>query len=257
MSRRYNIKWRESDLNNLKKAVKNFNAKVTRLEKKYQGRKDIVLPEKTSVKEMKKLIGTRRDLQREVNSLQRFSKRGAEKIVDVPETEHNIKITNWQKTEMNRRTGIINRQRKEREKKISEIPMRSGGKDLGYDVGEFGMGKAEKLSLHPTRAFTDKMDKYSLKAKFRSLVKHSQSDYFAKADQRLLDNYRQSLIDTYGEDAVKDILDQIDGMDFNEFYKIFRGEPGAFEFASDLPDDADIEAYLTKVRSTWLPNYRD
>lgn len=213
----------------------------------------MVLPERVSVKELKDLIGTRRDLQREVKSLQRFTQKGAEEIVKAPITENTISITKWQRTEMNRRKAVINRQRARRLQQVQEIEMTSAGKDLGYTVGQFGMGKAEEIALSPTNAFTKKMTKYDLPEKFKALRKHSQSDYFTKSDERLMNNYKNALIETYGEDAVKDIVDTIDNMDFNEFYKRFRAEPGEFEFASDIPEDADIDAYLTKIRSTWMP----
>lgn len=256
MSKRYNIRWNESDLRELTKAVKNFNAKITRLEKN-PAYKDVILPERASVKQLKELVTTRRDLQREIKSLKRFTKRGAEKIVRVPITQNELYITNWQKTEMNRRAGITNRQRNARLKKLEEMSLKSGGEDLGYTRGEFGMGKAEKLSLTPTNAFTPKMDKYDLQMKARSLQIHSQSDYFHKTDQRLLNNYKQALIDTYGEDAVKDILDEIDEMDFNEFYKIFKSEVSTFEFASKVPPDADLDGYLELIRSTWIPKKKE
>lgn len=252
MSKQYNIRWTEADAKELARSVKNFNAKVKRLEEKYQGT-DVIIPERVGVKELKELIGTRRDLQREVKSLQRFTQRGSEEIVKAPNTEDELFMTRWQRTDMNRRASVINRTRKKRLEQVEELEMRSGGDPLGYTVGEFGMGKAEKLALSPTHAFTPKMSKYDVKQKARSLRKHSQSDYFNKADQRLIDNYTNSLVETYGEEAIKDVLDAIRGMSFNEFYKSFRAEPGAFEFASDIPDDANREAYLNKIRSTWLP----
>ena len=67
MPRISNIRWNENQNAELRKAVKNFNAKITRLEKKHPEIKN-ALPEKVSVKAMKELIGTRKDLQREINS---------------------------------------------------------------------------------------------------------------------------------------------------------------------------------------------
>ena len=251
MSKRYGIRWNDDLNNEVKRTVKNYNAKVKRLETKYKDRSDVVIPERVSVKEIKELVGTKRDLSRELNSLKRFSKRGAEEIVDVPIVEDNIKITKWQKTEMNRRKGIINRTRAKRKEQIEDIEMTSGGKSLGYKRSDFGMGKADELSLKPTKAFTKKMTKGDIQKKAKSLRKHSQSDYFNKADRRLMDNYVKALKETYGEDAVKDIVDAIEGMDFPDFYKKFKAEPGLFEFTY-IPDDADVDAYIEKIGSIWL-----
>lgn len=79
MSRRHNIKWQKSDSQDLSKAVKNFNAKISRLEKKNPELKN-ALPEKVSVRQLKELINTRQDLKREINSLKRFSKKVLKKL---------------------------------------------------------------------------------------------------------------------------------------------------------------------------------
>ena len=252
MSRTYNIRWTENDSKELSRAVKNFNAKVRRLEKKYAGQ-DVVLPEKVSVKELQNVIGTRRDLQRELKSLQRFSKRGAEEIVEAPITENTIRLTKWQRTEMNRLKGIINAQRKTRYDMVVDIQMEHRNKPLGYSVGEFGgMRQQELNALEPVKAFTEKMDKYDLSKKFRALRKHAQSDYFSKADRRLLENFLGAIEETFGEDATE-LMDAIREMDFKEFYKKFKANPGQFEYASDVPEDADLKGYLEELKSTWMP----
>ena len=87
MSKQYNIRWKQDDNQELRKAVKNFNAKISRLEKKDPQNKE-ALPEKITVKQIKELISTRQDLKRELNALQRFSKRGAEKIIEIPDTDY-------------------------------------------------------------------------------------------------------------------------------------------------------------------------
>ncbi len=252
MSRTYNIRWTENDSKEIARVCKNFNAKVSRLEKKYAGQ-DVVLPEKVSAKDLMNIIGTRRDLKRELKSLQRFSQRGAEEIVKAPITENTIYITKWQRTEMNRFKGIINAQRKTRYDMVIDIQMEHRNKPLGYSVGEFGgMRQQEVNALAPVNAFTEKMDKYELLKKFRSLRKHAQSDYFNRADKRLLENFLGAIDETFGEDA-KELMDAIREMDFKEFYKKFKANPGQFEYASDVPEDADLKGYLEELKSTWMP----
>ena len=99
MSRKYNIRWTDSDNEELKRAVRNFNAKVDRVAKKHPELASN-LPEKVRVKELKELIDTRADLKRELNSLRRFSKKGAEQIIVVTESNYNLKVTKWQLSEM-------------------------------------------------------------------------------------------------------------------------------------------------------------
>ena len=96
MSRKYNIRWSEADDKELKRVVKNFNAKLGRLAKKDPENKD-ALPERISAAQLKEMIQTRQDLNRELNSLRRFSQKGAEEIIDVPGNYYNLRLTKWQK----------------------------------------------------------------------------------------------------------------------------------------------------------------
>ena len=98
MSRKHNIRWRSADEAELKRVVKNFNAKLTRLAKKDPQNKN-ALPERVSAAQMKNMIETRQDFNRELNALRRFSERGAEELVVVPGNDYNLKITKWQKKE--------------------------------------------------------------------------------------------------------------------------------------------------------------
>lgn len=255
MSRKYNIRWTEADVKEVDRVLRNYNAKVKRLEQKYQGT-EVVLPERVAKKDFLELVGTRRDLQRELKSLQRFSKRGAEEIVKAPITENTIYMTKWQRTEMNRYKGIINAQRAKRYEMVVDIEMEHRNQPLGYTVGEFGMGKAEMNSLKPLEAFTKKMDKYDLQKKARSLRKHAQSDYFNKADNRLLENFLGSIKETYGgayPEETEQLLNSIRNMGFKEFYKKFKANPGQFEITSDPPPDFDLKNGLTELMSTWTP----
>ena len=161
MPKYHSIKWRDSDTKELSRVVRNYNAKINRLIKK-NPQIENVLPEKVTVAQLKELINTRQDLKRELNALKRFSKRGAEEIVIVPNTDYNLKITKWQKTEMNRRVGIINRRRKKRLEDLSNMEMKSRGESLGYKKSDIGMGKATEVSLTPMNAFTRRMNQADL-----------------------------------------------------------------------------------------------
>lgn len=256
MSKQPRIKWRESDSQELNRAVKNFNAKLSRLEKKNPQMKN-VLPERVSVAQMKELINTRQDLKREINALKRFSKRGAEEIVSVPDTDYNLKITKWQKTEMNRRIAIINRRRAKRLEDIENMEMSSRGEGLGYTRGQFGMGKQEAAELRPMNAFTRRMSQSDLKWKWKAIKSESQSDYFTKRDYAVRENYIKGIKENYNYEDVKDIIEKIEKMDIKEFFKVFNSEGGTFEIAS--PDGrlnqkyAEYKGYETALRSTWVP----
>lgn len=275
MSKQYKIRWKPSDEKELARVVKNFNAKLTRLKKNPQlletdytrkhgiSRQSMLsaLPDKVSVKELKQLINSRQDLNRELNALKRFSKRGAEQIRIVPNTEYNLKITKWQNTEMNRRVGIINRRRKKRLQDLINLEMTDRGELLGYTRGDFGMGRQEELQLRPMNAFTRSMTQTGLNKKFKTIMQEIQSDYYTKEDYALRENYLKGIKENYNWEDVQDVYEHISKMDIREFIDTFNSEGGNFEIAS--PDGRlDIKAreykgYETALRSTWMPNKKD
>jgi hypothetical protein len=255
MSKRYNIRWKQADSEELSKAVKNFNAKISRLEKKNPEIKN-ALPEKISVKQMKELIDTRQDLKRELNALRRFTQRGSEQLVDVPDNDYNLKMTKWQKQEMTRRIGVINRKRKKRAEEIGDIEATSGSEKLGYTVSQMmesiGMGTVDENSLKPMSVFTPSMTRTWLNKKFRNIMKESQSTYWRRREKIMIENYITAILENYNPKDVRDIIDAIKEMDFKEFYKTFMAEGGTFEIVYP-PDQEQYEGYLSKLRSTWLP----
>ena len=74
MAIRYDKKF-NSEINRI---VKNYNQKITRLERKDT---DYHLPEKITVKQIKALAKTRKDVRNKLAELQRFSSRGAEETI--------------------------------------------------------------------------------------------------------------------------------------------------------------------------------
>lgn len=73
----------------IQKIVKNFNAKINRLERQEQE----IKPEKTSVSELKKIYQDRRQLKRKLRQLKAFSERGAEKVFITP---GGVEMTEWE-----------------------------------------------------------------------------------------------------------------------------------------------------------------
>ena len=83
------MNFRSSTNKEIARVVKNFNQKISRLEK--LGREN--LPEKIRIKDLKFKIYSSSDLKRELNKLKRFSSRGAEDVL----TGYGTPITKWEK----------------------------------------------------------------------------------------------------------------------------------------------------------------
>lgn len=251
MSKRYNIRWSEDDLKELNRTVKNFNAKVKRLETKYAGT-DVVLPEKMSVKELRGVVTTRRDLQRELRSLQRFTERGSEQIVNIPNTNNNIQMTKWQREEMVKRSKLVNDKRYYRRQKLESQQLSNQGESLGYTRGDIGMGKAEANQLKPTKPFTKSMDKYSIAEKMKHLMKESQSDYWKKRDILMRENFIKALEENFNPKDIKDVVEEIRNMDINKFKDKLLSDPEDFNTAYP-PDEEQYQGYLNQLKSSWIP----
>lgn len=76
MSGGSNFKWKQADKKNLERAVSNYNAKRARLQRKYG--EWVELPPKVSLREVKRNIDSRRELNKQIASLKKFSKKGGE-----------------------------------------------------------------------------------------------------------------------------------------------------------------------------------
>lgn len=97
------IRWQRGDYVRLGQAVAEFNKKVNELKTEEN---KLYLPEEINYKEQKGRIYSRKELNRVINSLKRFSNKNAE---DILENEIGEKITRWEKNELNRQARIATR----------------------------------------------------------------------------------------------------------------------------------------------------
>lgn len=252
MSRIYNIRWSESDSRELSRAVRNYNAKVRRLEKKFEGQSDVVIPERITMKEMREVIGTRRDLNREIKSLQRFTERGSEELVEA-KTDDTIYLTKWQSDELVRRAKRINQERARRREELESKELINQGEGLGYTRGAVGMGKAEALQLRPTKPFTPKMSKGDINRKFEHFRRESQSDYWKKRDILMRDNYIRALQNNFNPKDVKGIIEKIQNMSLDEFKDTVMSDPQEFDTLY-LPSDEEYDGTLEYLNEMWGVN---
>lgn len=249
MSKQHKIRWTQQDLKDLNRVVNNFNAKVKRLQKKNPSQSNL-LPDLVNKNQLKELINTRADLKREINTLKRFSKRGAEEIIELQ--EYGIKTTKWMNTEINRRIGIINRRRKARLEDIASTELTKGGESLGYTKAQIGMGKAELISLEPMTAFTKGISNPRIKERWKSIITQSQSDYFNKRDYLCRDNFIKTLELNFHHENVKDVIDAIKSMPIEDFMARFKASGNTFEDIYPTPENEKL--YAEMLRDEYLGN---
>lgn len=260
MSRKHKIRWQENDKQELARAVKNFNAKISRIEKKYPELKN-ALPEKMKVGELKDLINTRQDLKRELNSLKRFT--DVKNRISLQEDgtlegieiygDYNIKITKWQKKEINRRIATINTRRKKRLEALEQKQVTSRGQQQGYTVGQIGVGSIQMNELSPMTGLTAGASEESVRRKFKSALIQSQSDFLTLSDYRAKSSYIKGLYRNFNADEIQDIIEAVENMPVEKWLDIFQSDADA-KFEGLYPGNREQELqYQTALRSVWLP----
>lgn len=118
--------WSKTRTKTITKAVKNFNAKISRIIAKNPEAAEY-LPEKVKVSELKEIIKTESDYRKILNSLKRFRKRGAEETVI---TKGGTKTTKFQLEEIKRNIDIINKRREKEAAEIAARPVIVDGKKM-------------------------------------------------------------------------------------------------------------------------------
>lgn len=119
MPKQYNIKWRQADVDRLRRVVKNFNAKITHTIKKNPALES-VLPEKLNVNLLKEQILTRKDFNKTIARLERFNKRrDSTKIIT---NEMGVITTKWELNETRLNIKNLNLQRAYRRKTSGASP---------------------------------------------------------------------------------------------------------------------------------------
>lgn len=204
MQKRYNIKWRESDEKALAKAVRKFNAKRTRLINQVPELEEF-LPSKISTKEIRERVKTRRDLKNELNSIERFMRKGAEKPII---TKEGIKTTVYEKKEISLKVRAINQRR------AAELKKAAPSTEKGT------MGTIRENNLKPKQYDIDKIKKSDWKKFVESVEKQSKDSYASDRYDRYKENFIKGLENAFGEKGSEliEIAKQIDGETLTQMY---------------------------------------
>jgi hypothetical protein len=201
VARNYNIKWSDKDERELKRLVKNFNAKIKRLEDKEPFLKDS-RPKRISYKDLKENIATRKDLNRELKSIERFTKRGAEAIRT---TKQGVITTEWQFKEASIMQRIVTTKRR---KKRENVP------SWKQQDSQTLFDKPKPDAVSP-KGFDNYLE---------SLRKEVQSTYDQAKKEAYLENYIKSSRDQLGVHAGP-IIDLIRSMPLDQFVENSLSNP--------------------------------
>lgn len=212
------IRWRSKDSQELRKAVDRFNKKISYWENKG---KDI-LPERVYISDLKANINTRQDFNNIINSLARFSRRGAE---DIKVNPYGVAVTNWELNEYNIKRAVRNRTFNQRKARLQKLEIELKGFEDPLTRSE--MGREEAAVLRPMKnRFKTARSLTEFKQSMKTAVKQSKSGYWLMRDDIYKENYLTALERELGHiDGVKDIIDYVENLSGSELYRINLSNP--------------------------------
>lgn len=239
MPKRYNIKWRESDFAEVRRVVKNYNAKLNRL----KDREDLVdyLPDKITAKEIIENTKTRQALNLQLNKLQRFTRRGSEEIFTNAQGVTDIRYNANEFAIFKRSENVAKKKKKEF---LENQDVTQGGESTG--IKRVQMGKIKEVNLEPITQTVSEMNQREWD-KMKSLMNKKLLRRANNEDARqALRNYVKGLIK---EGYSDDIIEMLRHVDIDEFADVLDMDVFAeFDFIYGLEE---LKAKEEALISTW------
>lgn len=247
MDRRNNIRWGDSDKKKLAIAVANYNRKRTRLKK--AGISPEQLPPKVLTKDIRENVITRNDLKREISSLERFMKDGAEELVT---NKYGLTLTKYQVKEAQYMRDRINRYRKAEKERIGELEAKSRGETLGYKRSI--METIRMNELKPKQFNFENIEKRHWEARWENLKKQATPHYIMlERNIDTKDNYLKALENVFGDnEAINDLRELLDKVPIKKFIDTFYSDAQAdFDYVYDTQSN-DYDEKVENVLNAWV-----
>ena len=241
----------------LQATVRDFNAKIDRLEQraKTQGER-AALPERISEDYLLRNASSKDALKKDIADFKGFLRRGAEELVELPDTKFSIKLTKWQKETMEQRLDSINDAREKELQAWRETQVRYGGKEAGYTQGQARMDKGDFDEFSPMNLYNYSSTYSDMREKFKVMLRESQDGYWNARTELARINYTEKLDRVIGDHPLgKMLLSHIKGLDLADFKRTLKGEDDLFLLLYELdkhPDNYDL--ILEEIWNEWKPD---
>lgn len=217
------------DLNReLTNAVRRFNRAIERMQKQERF-SNVIIPEKVTIRNIKKNIKNKRDFNRELNRLNRLKRPSAE---SVKINKYGIKAVNYVIDEMRRDVKRINESRRRERERILRQEATLGGQPTGLTRGELG---GQRLAeIQPKRASWQGISsKKAWEQLARSIEKQTAKDYDHEKKKKMQENYIKGLKANFGTKANR-IISKVRNMTPEEFYNAYMADQDLeFDFMYD------------------------
>lgn len=208
MQKQHKIKWSNDDSKALANAVRQFNAKRTRLIKAQPFLAEY-LPNKLKVSDVRGRIESRADFNREIKSINRFKKPNAARLV---KSKKGLVITFYEKMEISYKVRRINNRRK---KELLEA-------DISTERGN--MGAVKKNNLQPKEFDFDEMDSSNWDKFVQSVNKQTMPNYANGKHSLYKENFMKGLESVFGAQA-EELKELVSKIDAKVLYDIYYSNP--------------------------------
>lgn len=129
----------KSSENELRKAINNFNSKIRRLEKVDR---EIDIPEKANITAIKERITNKWELNREIDKLERFTKRNAE---DLVQNKSGVVLSRWEFENLQREQKRLSARLTREIERYGNITPKEFGKKQSVTYAQMGDEKLSNL----------------------------------------------------------------------------------------------------------------
>ena len=234
MAKQYMIKWKQTDYLSLGRAVSNFNKQVNKLK---SSESDLILPDVVDYSEIKSGITTRKELNRIISSLRRFSNPSKQKAIKL---DSGIEITAWEYTE-------LKSERRRAERRLT-------GELSGLEaISSFGTGNTRINEIKSTLQSLYKLESMSGFEfnRIRKRIKlQGASDYEIKQAQRFKDNFIKEYKGLGRKEIVKfaesfnnpiEFWERIKGSSFAKMQEWYDEAKGTVQFAMESDERYEME----------------
>ena len=207
----------------INRTIRNFNNKITRLNKLEQG---YILPQKITKQGLKDSVYTRTELKRKLNELQRFSKRGAEETVV---TASGFATSRYELENLKRESARVKRNLSIQLKKLETTSPTVFGKSQSATFSQ--MGDSFYLNIKTKREALNKdinlLSKEEIQRYEKLVAKIGRSNAYMNSIFK--QNYNEILTNIgyytgYDNEKLKLLESKLNQLSPQQFYQLFQNE---------------------------------
>ena len=209
----------------LRKAINKFNAKVRRLQ---NVDKEIDIPEKENIKAIKDRVYSKWDLNREIDKLERFTKRNSEELI---KNKSGVVLSRWEYENIQREQKRLSARLSRDIKRYSNIKPQEFGKVQSVTYAQMGDEKLSNMKARKQAISSKnimKLNRQQLK-NLQTLINKTSANY-KKPKDIFYNNYLDgTLLNTayfvgYDQDKINYIKKKLSELTPSQFAKAFETE---------------------------------